>query len=162
MTMKKVILFLMICIPSLISYSQTKQESIKELFLVMQQESLMDKMYGSMIPSMINQMKSQNPVKDSLMNARSNELMQATMKATRVILKKMMDEDMVVLYDKYFSQKEINDYIAFYKSESGQKFIKVTPDLSKDLMTIVVKKYVPEIQNTIKAQVEEMRKSEKK
>jgi hypothetical protein len=160
--MKKVILVLMICIPSLMGYSQTKQESIKELFHVMQQDSIMDKMFSSMIPSMIEQMKSQHPMNDSLENARSNELMKATMQSTRLILKKMMDEDMVALYDKYFSQKEINDYIAFYKTPSGQKFIKVTPDISKDLMGIMMQKYVPEIQNAVKTKVEEMKMSEKK
>ena len=160
--MKKVILVLMICIPSLMGYSQTKQESIKELFHVMQQDSTMDKMFNSMIPSMINQMKSQHPINDSLANARSNELMKVTMQTTKVILKKMMDEDMVALYDKYFSQKEINDYIAFYKSPSGQKFIKVTPDISKDLMGIMMQKYIPEIQNAIKTKVEEMKILEKK
>jgi hypothetical protein len=160
--MKKVILVLMICIPSLMGYSQTKQESIKELFHVMLQDSIMDKMFSSMIPSMIEQMKSQHPINDSLANARSNELMKTTMQSTRLILKKMMDEDMVALYDKYFSQKEINDYIAFYKTPSGQKFIKVTPDISKDLMGIMMQKYVPEIQNTVKTKVEEMKMSEKK
>lgn len=160
--MKKVILVLMICIPSLMGYSQTKQESIKELFHVMQQDSIMDKMFSSMIPSMIEQMKSQHPINDSLSNARSNELMKAIMQTTRLIMKKMMDEDMVALYDKYFSQKEINDYIAFYKTPSGQKFIKVTPDISKDLMMIMMQKYVPQIQEAIKAKTEEMKMSEKK
>lgn len=160
--MKKVILVLMICIPSLMGYSQTKQESIKELFHVMQQDSIMDKMFSSMIPSMIEQMKSQHPINDSLANARSNEMMKAMMQTTRLIMKKMMDEDMVALYDKYFSQKEINDYIAFYKTPSGQKFIKVTPDISKDLMEIMMQKYVPEIQNAVKTKVEEMKMSEKK
>lgn len=160
--MKKVILVLMICIPSLMGYSQTKQESIKELFHVMQQDSIMDKMFNSMIPSMINQMKSQHPENDSLSNARSNELMKAMMQTTRLIMKKMMDEDMVALYDKYFSQKEINDYIAFYKTPSGQKFIKVTPDISKDLMGIMMQKYVPEIQNAVKTKVEEMKTQDKK
>jgi hypothetical protein len=84
------------------------------------------------------------------------------MQTTRLIMKKMMDEDMVALYDKYFSQKEINDYIAFYKTPSGQKFIKVTPDISKDLMMIMMQKYVPQIQEAIKAKTEEMKMSEKK
>ena len=128
----------------------------------MQQDSIMDKMFSSMIPSMIEQMKSQHPINDSLANARSNEMMKAMMQTTRLIMKKMMDEDMVALYDKYFSQKEINDYIAFYKTPSGQKFIKVTPDISKDLMEIMMQKYVPEIQNAVKTKVEEIKILEKK
>jgi hypothetical protein len=160
--MKNVVLFLMICILSLTGYSQTKQESIKELFHVMQQDSTMEKMFSSMIPSMMNQMKSQFPVKDSLANARSNELLKSTMQTIKIITKKMMDEDMVALYDKYFSQNEINDYIAFYKSPSGQKFINVSPFITKDLMMIMMQKYMPEIQKMAKAKAEELKNVDKK
>ena len=160
--MKKVILVLMICLPSLMCYSQTKQESIKELFHLMQQDSLVDKMFSSMIPSMMNQMKSQLQIKYSLVNISSNEMMKSTMQTVKEITKKMMDEDMVALYDKYFSQNEIKDYIAFYKSPSGQKMLKVTPDITKDLMMTMVQKYMPEIQKTVKAKAEEMKKSDKK
>jgi hypothetical protein len=38
----------------------------------------------------------------------------------------------------------------------------VTPDISKDLMGIMIQKYIPEIQNAIKAKAEEMKMSEKK
>ena len=162
--MKKVILVLMFCLPVFMttSFSQTKQESIKELFKVMQQDSMMDKMFSSMIPSMMNQMKSQFPIKDSLMNVRSNEMMKSTMQTVKDITKKMLDEDMVGIYDKYFTQSEINDYIAFYKSPSGQKFIKVTPDISKDIMMVMMQKYMPEIQKTIKEKSEEMKNADKK
>jgi len=162
--MKKVILVLMFCFPVFMttSFAQTKQESIKELFKAMQQDSMMDKMFSSMIPSMMNQMKSQFPIKDSLMNVRSNEMMKSTMQTVKDITKKMLDEDMVAIYDKYFTQSEINDYIAFYKSPSGQKFIKVTPDISKDLMMVMMQKYMPVIQKTIKEKSEEMKNADKK
>jgi len=162
--MKKIVLVFMVCLPLLMtnSFSQTKPESIKELLNLMQQDSIMDKMFGSMIPSMMNQMKSQFPVKDSLANVRSNEIMNSTMQTVKDISKRMKDEDMVALYDKYFSQNEINDFIAFYKSPSGQKFINVTPDLQKDLMMIMMQKYIPEIQKTIKLKIEELKKSEDK
>jgi hypothetical protein len=161
--MKKVVLALMIYLPTLMnSYSQTKQESIKELFHLMKQDSLIDKMLSSMIPSMMNQMKNQFPIKDSLANVRSNEMMKSTMQTGKEIIKKMIDEDMVALYDKYYSQNEINDYIAFYKSPSGQKYITATPDITKDLMMIMMQKYMPEIQKAMKAKIEEMKNTEKK
>ena len=156
--MKKVVLVLMICIPSLMCYSQKKQESIKELFHVMQLDSIMDKTFSSMIPAIMSQMKSEDPS----VNARANEMMTTTMQSAKVMVKKMMDEDMVTVYDKYFSQNEINDYITFYKSKSGQKFIKMTPEISKDLMTIMMQKYMPEFQKTIKEKVDEMKNTEKK
>ena len=164
MTMKKVVLFFLICLPSLMSYSQTaedsivKQNSIKELFQIMQQDSMMEKMFSKMIPSMMNQMKSQLNLTDSITNVRFNELTISVSQAVKEITKKMLEEDMVVLYDKYFSQNEINDFITFYKSPSGQKFIFVTQDISKDMM-MIVQKYMPEVQKAIRGKVEEMKNS---
>jgi len=64
---------------------------------------------------------------------------------------------MVDLYDKYFTQSEINDYITFYKSPSGQKFLKATPDLQKDMMNILMQKYMPDMQKTIKEAVDKQK-----
>ena len=41
--------------------------------------------------------------------------MQKAMNAMKPIINKMMNEDMVAIYDKYFTDSEIKDYIAFYK-----------------------------------------------
>jgi uncharacterized protein len=154
--MKKVILVLMFCLPVLMikGFSQTKQESIKQLFSLMKQDSMADKMFSSMIPAMRSQMKSQFP-KDSIANARSNEMMKTITQTAKEITKKMIDEDMVGLYDKYFSQGEINDYIAFYKTPSGQKMITLMQDITKELMMIMMQKYLPEMQKAIKAKMEE-------
>ena len=140
--MKKAMLVLVFILPLLMnSYSQTKQESIKELFHVMQQDSIMDKMFNSMIPAMINQMQSQIP-SDSTAKVHSNEMMNITIQTAKEITKKLMDEDMVALYDKYYSQKEIKDIIRFYKSTTGQKMITTTPELQKEIMKIVQTKYM--------------------
>lgn len=162
--MKKNILVLMFCLPVFISnsYSQTKQESIRELLKVMHQESIIDKMYISVIPSMMSQIKSQFPANDSIANVRSNERMKSSMQNIKNITKKMLDEDMVEIYDKYFTQSEINDYIAFYKSPSGQKFILTTPDVSRDLMTIMMQKYMPEIRKSIQVKPEDAKNANKK
>jgi uncharacterized protein len=71
----------------------------------------------------------------------------------------MINEDMVTLYDKYYTQNEINDFIIFYKSPSGQKFTKVSPDIQKDLMMVMMQKYMPEIQKTIKTKIDELKNS---
>lgn len=163
MTMKKLIIVLMFCFPVLMinSYSQTKQESIKELFKAMKQDATVDRMFSSIVPLMMNQIKSQLPV-DSLASAKADEMIKSTMQVVKDITKKMIDEDMVSLYDKNFSQNEINDYIAFYKSPSGQKLIEVTPEISKDLVMIMMQKYMPEIQKTLKEKSEEMKNAIKK
>lgn len=148
--MKKVALVLLFCLPVLMNaYSQTKKESLKELFHLMDQDSLMDKMFNSVVSTVSNQM--QGMVKDSTDRVRSNEMMESTMKTLRVVSNKMMDEDMVSLYDKYFSQKEVDDLVAFYKSSTGQKMIKVMPDIQKDIMEIFMQKYMPEVLKTLQS-----------
>ena len=57
---------------------------------------------------------------------------------------------MLAIYDKYYTEKDIKDLVAFYKSSAGQKMVKVSPDLNKEIMTILLTKYVPEIQSKMK------------
>jgi len=114
-----------------------------------------------MLPAMMNQMQSLMP-SDSTAKIRSNEMMKTLMQTAKEVSRKLIDEDMVLLYDKYFTQNEINDYITFYKSPSGQKFLKVTPDLQKDIMMAMMQKYIPDLQKAIKERTEEMKKSDKK
>jgi hypothetical protein len=150
--MKKVVFVLMFCLPVWMSaFSQTKQESIKELFHLMGNDSTIDEMINS-VALLSDQIQGQ--IKDSTERFNSEEVMKSAMQIVKNKYKKMMDEDMVALYDKYFSQKEINDLIAFYKSPSGQKMIKVEPQIDKDLMAIVSQKYMPEMLKDMQAKTE--------
>jgi hypothetical protein len=159
--MKKITFISIFCFIALINnYSQTKQESIKELFKLTKQDSMIDKTFNAMLPSMFKQMESQ--VKDSASKARSQEMRDYSFQKVKEIAKVMINEDMVIIYDKFFSQDEINDFISFYKSPSGQKFVNVTPDIQKELMAIMMQKYMPEMQKSMKAKMEEMKVNSKK
>ncbi len=162
--MKKILLISIFCFPLLINpaYTQTKQESIKELLECMNQDSMTDRMLNAMIPVMMNQMKNQFSPEDPANDESFQEMMKSIAESTRTLTKKMIDGEMIDLYDKYFSQTEINDFLTFYKSPSGKKFIKVTPDLMKDLMVVMTQKYMPEIQKSIKSKVEETFNNNKK
>ncbi len=142
--MKKFFIILLLSLLS-VSYSQaqTKQESIKQLFKLMKTDSLYDKMMESIVPTIMQQSS-----KDA-----SDPEAAATMKkaidAMKPIMNKMLNEDMVAIYDKYFTESEIKDYIAFYKSPSGQKFVNVTPAMQTDIMNIMMQKYMGEIQKAV-------------
>ncbi|HJV77010.1 MAG TPA: DUF2059 domain-containing protein [Paludibacter sp.] len=151
--MKKLIFTSALCLSVFCnSYSQTKQESIKQLFHLMQTDSLLDKMFSSMIPQILNQQQMQ--ITDSVSRAAFDTKMGSVMLIAKDISKKLLNEDMVVLYDKYFNQAEINDFVNFYKTPSGQKMISMTPDIQKDLMNVMMQKYMPEMQKSIMAQFE--------
>ena len=45
--------------------------------------------------------------------------------------------DLVVpLYSKYFTEEEIDDLIAFYKTKTGAKYIEILPDITDESMII--------------------------
>ena len=147
--MKKAIFGIMFCFIAFSNgYSQTKQESIKELFQLMRSDSLTDRMFSAMIPAI--QKQAQGQIKDSATLAHSNEMMVTMMQSVKEISKKMINEDMVTIYDKYLTQNEINDLISFYKTPTGQKFIKIMPEMQKEIMTVMYQKYMPEILKSIK------------
>ena len=132
-------------------FAQTKQESIKQLFHLMKTDSITEKMFTSILSPMMNQMQ----LKDSVSQANFKEKMNSMMQIMKNISKRMLNEDMLILYDKYFTQEEINDFIYFYKTPSGQKLINSTPEITKEMMTIMMQKYMPEIKNAMMGKIEE-------
>jgi hypothetical protein len=151
--MKKTTLLVIFCITAFTtSFSQTKQESIKELIHIMGNDSMMNKTMDAMIPSMVNQMQSQ--MKDSTAKARSLEIAKIAMESAKEIMPKMMDE-MAASYDKYFTEKEIKAFIAFYKTQPGQKYISVMPEMMKDVMGNMMKYYLPAMKTSIQTKMQD-------
>lgn len=119
------------------SFAQTKKQSVRELISVMKLDSLMSKVLDSMMPSF------------GLNESVDKESMKPVMKALNKIMQKFVEDDMVDLYDKYFTASEINDFIAFYKSPTGQKSLTTLPAIQKETMEIMMSKYMPEMMKSI-------------
>lgn len=146
--MKKIILVLLLSIPVFFNVqAQTKQENIKELFTLMQTDSMAAKMMNSMLPMLINQPSASM---DSTAKSQRVQLINKVTAAVTSITTRLINEDMVMLYDKYFSEKDIKELNAFYKSEAGKKMVLVTPELNKEVMMIMLTKYMPEMQRMFK------------
>jgi len=134
--MKKTILVTIILVViTLTAFSQTKQETIKELFSLMKTESMFDKLVFPF----------KSVQKDSISKALTGSLMNTI----KPMFKKIMDEDMVGIYDKHYTHQEIKDLIRFYKSKTGQKFINTAPDIQNEIMKIIQTKYLGEFMKTI-------------
>ena len=158
--MKKSIFLLLFSLCFILgAFAQSKQESIKELIHIMRNDSMMNKTIDSMIPVMVNQMQSQ--MKDSTAKARSMEIATMAMESAKEMMPKMMDE-MASSYDKYFTEQEIKDFITFYKTPAGQKYISIMPEMMKDLMGNMMKNYIPEMKKLMDAKMEALKKKEKK
>lgn len=146
--MKKLLLVLFVSMTAFLTVqSQTKQENIKVLFQLMQTDSVVDKMMNSMIPMLL---KSMPQPQDAAATDKMNAMMKKMSGVMMTITKRLLNEDMTVLYDKYFTEAEIKDLVAFYKSSAGKKMISVTPELNKEMVSILLTKYVPEMDRMLK------------
>lgn len=150
--MKNVAFILVLFLSTSISvFSQSKTESIKELFRLMKTDSLIDKTFTSILPTITASAAASvashkgTQTNDSVMKEKAKTMMMPMLQKIKEIVKQMIDVDMVMLYDKYFTQNEIDDYIRFYKTPSGQKYINMQETLQKEMFAIMMQKYMPQI-----------------
>lgn len=142
--MKKLIFATLILTVAMLSLNaQTrKQESIKHLFVLMKQDSLMQRTLNS--TPLFDSFQNSTLLKDSAHQARTREAMKSAKKLMNDLYPKIQ-ADMIAYYDKYFTQQEIDDFIRFYKSPSGKKLIEITPLITKEMMKSFQTKYFNEI-----------------
>src|SRR6185295_16743289 len=116
--MKKafLILTLFFCIGiSAQSPPDQKRERIKYLFSLMQQDSLINKTFEAVSSSIVNQVATS--LKDTSytngidFSEKYEEIMRSSMQAAKENAKKLLNEDMVDIYDKYFTPDDIESFI---------------------------------------------------
>ncbi len=154
--MKKLALLItVILLPFMITMAQDKASAVKRLMAAMQMEKTIDSTMGGIRTAMAQQMKDGVP-SDSL-----NNLMDFVASETTAITKQMIAEDLPAVYEKNFDLKEIKDLTAFYESPTGKKLVEKTPEVSKEIMTIMSTKYMPILNKKIQEKVAETIPSEK-
>ena len=72
----------------------------------------------------------------------------------RLNLGELIEEITIPVYDKLFTEQEIRDMIAFYKSPTGKRLTEVTPQLSMELITSMMAKLTPKLQEFMKEAAE--------
>jgi hypothetical protein len=142
------------------AHSQTKQELIRELIHLTQTDSMMEKTYKSIVPTFMKQISTET--NDSSKLAITQDFMNSMILSGKEISRKIMDEDIAGLYEKYYTENEIKDIIVFYKSTTGQKLIKKMPEMQKEIMTIMMQKFMPEIKKNVTEMVMKMKDKQHK
>ena len=123
--------------------TKSKKESIKELFVLMKQDSILQKSVESMSFVANTGFQPQGNV-DSMLVTHRKENLKITLSTIKKLLPKIQ-EDMIDYYDKYFTDKEIKDFLKFYKSPSGRKLVSTSWLITKDFMESFHSKYMNEI-----------------
>ena len=154
-------IFVIFIISNTSSFAQSKQALIIELFVVMKQDSLMDQMSRIMTQGMIIQrqmIKKEHPDMVSKSTKKLDEIMDINefVEKRLILMRKFVKEDLIGIYDNHFTESEIKDYIQFYKTNSGQKFINEMPKLQNDVMMVMMQKYMPELKKDIDIKMEKL------
>jgi hypothetical protein len=122
------------------THAQTKQALIKELFQVMQKDSILDRAMKSGFPTMVKMI----PIKDPQKVDSIKLDVQERLEKYKEVVNKLQEEEMA-LYDKKFTQSELEDLLAFYKSPTGQKFVRCSSEIQRELQLITTQKYMQEL-----------------
>ncbi|MFC1841286.1 DUF2059 domain-containing protein [Thermodesulfobacteriota bacterium] len=141
-----------------VSDNESKRESVEELLALTDAEDMIDTIYSQM-SQMFQGMGQQLGVKPS-----EQELFDKFMSKMIALLKDEMSwdkmkEPMMKIYLKHYSEKEIQDQITFYKSDSGQSMIGKQPEVMKDTMMLsqeALKDFIPKLQKISKELEEEL------
>lgn len=122
---------------NLFADEHSRRADVERLLIEMKTESMMDTMYDQ-VELMMKNMKSQLKVKESKQEremfaaflARSTEIMRQEM-GWETLKKPMID-----IYVKHYSDKEITDMLAFYRSESGRSMVAKMPVVMQESMMV--------------------------
>ncbi|MBB1338587.1 DUF2059 domain-containing protein [Pseudoalteromonas sp. SR44-2] len=145
---KVLLLSLLIFSSSLYAEQNTKQQKIDELIKVMNLDSMVDSMYGQ-VEGMMKGMSDQMGVKPSeqaIFDKYYGDM--TTVLKTEMSWAKMQPM-MVNVYDKHFSEQEIADMLAFYKTDTGQKILEKMPVVMQESMQMsqgLIQDAMPKIQ----------------
>ncbi len=151
--MKKLVAAFIMVLLSFGVYAQdSKRESIEELLRVTNMDSMIDSIYeqmGKMSEGMGKQLgvkPDEQPIFDAYMNkvfsAMKEDMNWEKMKAP-----------LVDIYLKHYTEKEIQDMLTFYKSETGRSMVSKMPTVMADYMQVsqeMMKSFLPKMQTMAK------------
>lgn len=158
--MKKLVLLSIITIAFVMgSMAQDKISDIKRLLEVMNSEQMSEAMLNSMVPVLKQQTNSlikENSAKEKI-DKMMDDFTDAMMEEMKELSRKLNEVELVNIYDKHFTQGEIQDLIEFYESPTGKKILEKNPEITKELMSSMMTKYMPEIQKNLNKKLEELK-----
>ena len=147
--MKRLIVVALGLLLSLGVYAQdSKRKSVEELLRVTKMDSMIDSMYGQM-HQMFEGMAKQlgvKPEEQPIFDAYINKVF-SVMKEDMNWEK--MKEPMIDIYLKHYTEKEIQDMLVFYESETGRSMVAKMPAVMADSMHIsqeMLKSFLPKMQ----------------
>lgn len=70
------------------------------------------------------------------------------------MIQRFLETDMKAIYGKYLAEREIDDLIAFYSSETGKRFRQMQPLITQEINQVMMNKYMEEFKDNIAKQLQ--------
>ncbi|MDH3975023.1 MAG: DUF2059 domain-containing protein [Deltaproteobacteria bacterium] len=166
--MKRWVVIIVLLVFPAVAYSGelNKRHKVEALLVLTKIDTMVDSMYSQM-DQIMKGMSRQLGIKPS-----EEEMFNKFMSRYVSIMRQEMNWEkmkgpMIDVYMKHYSDKEIQDMITFYKSETGKSMIEKMPEVMKDSMLIsqsMMKDFVPKMESIfleIKKEIEKEREKQK-
>ena len=134
------------------------EDSVRHLLELLQTHRVLDDAWNSMDDFMQKSMKQARQTQDGpTLNAKQEQIIDQFQTDMVSAIKdelewSKIEPGIVSAYVKTFSQKEINDMIAFYSSPSGQSVANKLPLVSRQMTTDIHERMLPLVQKMKQAQ----------
>lgn len=157
--MKKLFLLLILTITFTMStIAQDKITDIKYLLKLVNSEQVSDAMINSMIPVLKQQ--ASEKIQENSAKEKFNSLMDTLIIEVKELSNKLVNVELVNIYEKHFTHEEIKDLIKFYKSPTGKKLLEKSPEITKELMNSMMTKHMPEFQENLHKKLQELKEND--
>ncbi|WP_420348321.1 DUF2059 domain-containing protein [Pelagibius sp.] len=110
----------------------TKAEKAREVFQVFQGDGLMEQMFEATFAQINAMARQANP---ELPNEVGEIIQDEILAALKESMPLLMDE-MAIIYERVFTEEELDAMLAFYKSPAGQSMIKKMPAMMAETVPL--------------------------
>lgn len=107
--------------------------SIEELLVLSKVEAMVDAIYGQ-FEGMMVQMEAEMGVQESEKQILDKYYQRFTELLREEVSWQRMKDPMAEIYQKHFTQKEVDDLLQFYKTDSGKAMVEKMPAVMQDSM----------------------------
>ena len=165
--MKRLIVALLIAITPMMAQADegVDRETVEQLLEVANNESMIDAMNGEVdqmiagLPAQLGLTEEEQYLFDNFMTKLHDSMKEE-------VSWKRIKDPMIEIYMKHYTKKEIEELLAFYRTETGQSLIKKMPLVMRDAMQLsqqMLVNFLPKIQVMVEEMKNEvMRLREKK
>ena len=137
------------------NYAQAPVEKVKEMIKEMNADKMITETLDRMIPVMQQQLSAS--LKTEKEKEKAAQINTILLDEVKQFTQDIINGPMVKIYAKYFTEKDIDELIEFYKSEIGKKMIKLTPTITGELMQDMMKNEMPKFQQRLIERIKQIK-----